>query len=131
LGQGTLQVKTYTTIDSALPVSNVPVLVKDMNGSIIYRLYTDSNGLTERVNLYAPDKNCSTLDINNGTCLSEYDVEVKPDERFRKVDIHGIQIFNGINSTLPVELVPSLIGETEQQRIQEYWIPHGLGAINY
>ncbi len=106
MGLGTLVIET-TTADKALPVGNVEVIIKDEKGNVLYNLVTDENGITERVELNTIDIEAS-LDKNyTGKPYETYTVEVKSEEFMDKI-IRGVQIFDTINSRLPVTMLPTI-----------------------
>ncbi|MCL2341542.1 MAG: peptidoglycan-binding protein [Firmicutes bacterium] len=105
MGLGYLKVQVHTG-DDALPIENANVLIRDTSGRVLYNLTTDSSGNTDRVELYAPDKS-HTLDPNDtGPYYGMYDVEVSKPKFIREV-IKGVQIFDGIDSVLPVNMLPN------------------------
>ncbi len=101
---GTLQV-AVTTASGAVPIPNARVTVYDRDGIELYNLVTDESGNTQRVILYTPDGNL-TYDPNYGyPAYAEYTVEVVA-TGFMPTQIQSVQIFDGVDSTLPVSLGP-------------------------
>ncbi len=106
MGLGTLIVET-TTADKALPVENVEVVIKDNDGNLLYNLVTNENGITERVELDTVDIEAS-LDKNyEGRPYEIYTVGVKADG-FMDKTIRGVQIYDTINSRLPITMLPTI-----------------------
>ncbi|MDM5186848.1 peptidoglycan-binding protein [Bacillus sp. DX4.1] len=125
MGLGYLKIEARTG-DGALPVRGANVVIKDSSGKIIYQLKTDESGNTEAVALYAPDK-AQTLRHNNpGPYYSIYDVEIRH-EKFISNVIRGVQIFDTVTSTLPVNMSPVPKTFEKSKLVKEVNIPsHGL-----
>jgi len=120
MGMGHLKVQVHTA-DDALPVENANVTIKDTFGRILYNLTTDSSGNTESVELYAPDKSQTLSPNAQGPYYGIYDVEIRKLPYFVTQIERGVQIFDGIDSVLPVNLVPSTTPSVEE--INTNYIP--------
>lgn len=106
MGVGRLKVSVHTGED-ALPIENADVLIKDKKGDVLYNLKTDESGNTDTVELYAPER-IHTLNPNDpGPYYATYDVSVSHAREYATSVINDVQIFDGISSTLPVNLLPS------------------------
>ncbi len=106
MGSGGLSLEVYTGT-KALPVNNAEVTIKDNNGNILYTLTTNENGMTEKVNLETVDV-ATTLDPNyGGIPYKTYVVEVKSPD-YINLTIRGVQIFDTVDSVLPVNMLPML-----------------------
>lgn len=129
VGTGYLKVNLFVGHHIA-PVKDAPVLIKDEDGDILYKLTTDQNGLTEEVALHAPDKLPNNAHQHDEThkCFAVYDVEIPYIKGYKRVIVHHIQIFNGITSILPIQLHPEVSGVTPEDNIDEYWVPYEHGA---
>jgi len=105
MGLGYLKVEV-TTGDDALPVENAAIVVKDSFGRVIYRAATNDVGQTNVIGVYAPNKE-STLDPNNKEPhYSTYTVEVSVPGKYATEIVHNVQVFDTIESILPVKLLP-------------------------
>ncbi len=106
MGSGFLSLEVFTGT-KALPVGGAEATIKDNNGNILYTLTTNENGKTEKVELETVDVQ-STLDPNyTGIPYRTYTVEVKA-PNYISLIIRGVQIFDTVNSVLPVNMLPIL-----------------------
>ena len=124
MGMGHLKVQVHTG-DDALPLENANVLIKDTYGKVLYNLTTDKNGNTESVDLYAPNKNQTMTPFAPGPYYSTYDVEIRRPLKFITQIMKGVQIFTGIDSILPVNLLPNPTPTEEVENIN-YIPPNDL-----
>ncbi|MCL2564302.1 MAG: carboxypeptidase-like regulatory domain-containing protein [Defluviitaleaceae bacterium] len=109
---GYLKVQTFMG-EYLFPVAGAKIIVKCGEGNVLYELYTDKNGLSERIPLPASEHS------------RRYTVEISHDGGFRRTIVHGVEIFPGITSTLPVQMQPAtdnLINDNE------IFIPYKRGA---
>jgi peptidoglycan hydrolase-like protein with peptidoglycan-binding domain len=104
MGTGTLIVEARTA-DEALPISGAHVVIRDQNRNVLAEFTTDANGQTEVFSYPAPDKE-HTLDPHD-TSEHYSTVEVlisKPG--FVTIDVDHVQIYDEIDSILPVHMHP-------------------------
>lgn len=104
--KGFLLVQTFTG-KGAIPVSGADVAVFQITPGgevLICFLQTDGNGLTNRMELDAPDSNQPSF-FSAAAC-AYYNIFIRHPQ-FRSVWIHNIPIFSGITSRLPIDLIPS------------------------
>ena len=100
------------TANGALPVENAQINIYEYSpdqdsgerGKIIYTLYTDSDGKTPKVALYAKSKELS-LSPRNENPFSVYNIEATKDG-FYTNSYANVPIFQGITSIQPVDLIP-------------------------
>ena len=125
MGKGYLHIELYAG-DRVFPVTCKDIkILKD--GKVLYNLTTDENGKTETVSLEAPClKDCDG--ITDPPARGIYDVLICGGEKFRRVMVHGVQIFDGETSCLPTELYPLYHGEEPKTNIEEIYIPYEHGA---
>ena len=106
-GFGTFALRAYTA-GGAYPVPGALVRLQSTNNpaEVIKRsLITDEDGATQRIKLPAPSKDIS-LDPNGGEVpYATYNVEISCDGYYSK-QILNVAIFDGINATLPVSMIP-------------------------
>ena len=130
MGKGYLKISLFVG-DSVLPVKAMNVLIKDSRGNLLYDLTSDENGLTKEITLDAPNKENSTYPHSNKPYFSIYDVEVPSSKGYKKYIVHGVQIFDGETSILPVQLHPLIKDGTEKENTDEIYIPleHGVDEM--
>ena len=105
MGLGFLTVQVHTGND-ALPVADAQVIVRDVTGKVLYELTTDEGGNTERISLYAPDKYHTLSPEDTGPFYATYQVEVIFPGKYITEIVHDVQIFDTIESILPVSMLP-------------------------
>ncbi|GKU30552.1 hypothetical protein CFB3_26590 [Clostridium folliculivorans] len=116
MGIGYLKIQTRTGND-ALPVKGAYVVIKDTMGKILHQLRTDASGNTQKISLYAPDK-YHTLNPNDpGPFYATYEVNVMYTEKFVSEVIHNVQIFDTIESILPVSMLPLPVEPTQLLKV--------------
>jgi len=104
VGVGYIRIEANTA-DSALPVRDAHVVIRQPDGSILYETDTDANGNTGKFALTAPDKEL-TLDPYFGKpAYSLCDVDVIADG-YVTVHVHGVQIVDTQTAILPVKMLP-------------------------
>lgn len=100
MGTGFLQLQVFLG-NQIYPAQSV-VEVRDNTGALIATHNTCHNGICPKIELYAPQKDTSPP-------FSTYDITVIPNNTgLRKVTVHGIQIFDGIETILPVHVHPAV-----------------------
>ncbi|UOY94204.1 peptidoglycan-binding protein [Ectobacillus sp. JY-23] len=104
MGLGYIKVEVRTG-NGTLPVPVAKVVIRDSSGKVLYQLETGENGNTEAVPLHAPDKVQTLRHDNPGPYYATYDVEVNK-EKFISSAVRGVQVFDTIVSTLPVDMSP-------------------------
>ena len=103
---GRLKVQVHTG-DDALPIENASIVIRDLSGRVLYNLTTDSNGNTEYVELYAADRSHNLSPDAFPPYYGVYDVEIRKGFEFITEIIKGVQIFDGVDSVLPINLLPN------------------------
>ena len=112
MGTGTLIVKADLAND-AVPIEGADVAVIGKDGKLLYKLKTDSSGVSETAALAAPDKAYSLDPDYQGIPYSTCRVRVSAPGFITEI-INGVQIFDTVESVQEVELRPLLSsGETE------------------
>lgn len=101
-GYLTIQVLTG---DNSLPVGDAQVIIKNSEGKTFYKTYTNLNGNTDYVPLFAPNKIYSMNPNYPYPAYSTYDVSIYADGFYNK-HIHGVQILDTQITILPVSLHP-------------------------
>ena len=104
---GTLIVKTFTA-DEAIPIegANITVRNSDRAGArVLYFVQTDSSGVSELLNLPAPNISYSLSPGPNTVPYSQYNVIVEKEGYYTKT-IRDVPIFSGIGAVLPVNMIP-------------------------
>jgi len=122
MGTGYLEIAATTALGGLpIPGARVTVLSGD---EILYEMFTDKSGVTEKVALEAPEKEL-TLDENfDGIPYSVTNVKVEA-ENYVTVTVYDVEIFDTETSILPVYMTPvTYAGENV-----EYYTPlHKLVA---
>ena len=104
MGNGTLRLDIKTA-NGNLPVTDATATILSQAGNALYNQAADESGLTDVVNLEAPDKR-NTLNPNyTGDYYSQYNVRVEA-PGFQPQEIIGVQIYDGEPSVLPVIMEP-------------------------
>ena len=122
MGKGFLKINLFTG-DDILPVADVPIIIRDENGSVLHNLTSDRNGLAGPVELYAPDVAVTPEGVSIN--FAAYNVEVPKIYGYQRVLRHGVQIFDGQTTILPVRMHPLSEGMDETD---EVYIPKEHGA---
>jgi len=120
MGSGTLRVSAFLG-EQVFPVK-AEITVRDAKGEVIVTHFTCENGKCPGPKLYAPPP-------DSNPPFASYDVTVMPvDENLRKVTVHGVQIFDGVETFLPVHIHHALSGVETQQSAEDIFIPgyHGV-----
>ncbi len=100
-------VLTLRTANGALPVNNGSVTVSDASGNTVFYEFLTSadSGLTKTVPLEAPLRSLSLDSDSPALPYSLYNVAIFAEGWYR-MQILGVQLFEGSSTLLPVELVP-------------------------
>ena len=102
-GKGGLMV-ALTHSRGTYPVEGASVSVLDKNGRVIDREVTDNSGKTTRLLLPAPSKILSEAPGESYSNVAAfYDLKIEA-ENFVPVTIKGVPIFDGVNTTQPLDL---------------------------
>lgn len=107
---GTISVIT-TLANSSLPIEGTLVRVRgaeEENAFIDYSVVTDIDGITEKIRLPAPSLSYSLAPSSPEIPYGLYNVEVRNQGFYTKI-IENIPVFSGINTSLPVNMIPSPI----------------------
>ena len=124
MGTGFLKVQLYTG-DYALHGDTVTVLIKK-DGEILHTLQTDENGSTEVIPIESPSlENLDEMEQGR-ELFTTVDVEVPAINGYKAAKIFGVQIFDGIQSNLPVRLEPLVQGDPNTETIIHIPREHGV-----
>ena len=120
-GGGFLRV-IVRTAGGALPVEGASVDIYGSdpgngNTGILYSLETGIDGLTPPVELPAPPRS-ESLTPGTPTPFARYNVEIRKDG-YNRVTNLGVPVFDGIVSTQPVLLLPTVKGDETEESIVE------------
>lgn len=94
-----------STGDEALPVKNATVTIFDNNSNLLGTLNTDESGKTIPIFVEAPSWTKSYEPYSKELPYAEYNAIIKADG-FIPVEMRGIQVYDGINSIVELELNP-------------------------
>jgi len=106
MATGKLRAHVVTASDS-LPIEGARVLTRDKQGNLLFDQLTDANGMTDYVDLEAPDPSLTLNPETAARSYSIYDVEVTA-AGFHPVIVHDVEIIAGTSSYLPVFMHPNL-----------------------
>ncbi len=109
---GRLAIRTYSA-GGAIPVEDSIVKITgadDTNNTLSYTIVTDRDGMTEKIKLPTFKKEYSQSPNPQEVPYSTYDIEVIKEGYYPK-KIFGVAIFEGLDTTLPVNMIPSPIFE--------------------
>lgn len=120
-GSGFLRVIVQTA-GGALPVEGAAVDIygsdrENGNTGLLYSLETGIDGLTPPVELPAPSR-AESLTPGTPTPFARYNVEIFK-EGYERVTNLGVPVFDGIVSTQPVLLLPTVRGDETGEIIVE------------
>jgi len=108
MGSGTLRFEIRTA-NGDLPVQGAEIRVNDNTGEILYQQTSNSGGIADAITLPTPDGSVALDPAYVGPVFGSYNVQVIA-SGFRTVNVEGVQIFDGIDSVLPVILHPQTTG---------------------
>ena len=95
------------TAGGSLPVEGAIVKILSTKGvasDVLYTLYTNASGLTDRVSLEAPDRSLSETPGNENV-YAKYNIIVQK-AGFYRVEDYDAPVFSGITSIQNTELIP-------------------------
>ncbi|MCL2376640.1 MAG: hypothetical protein FWC76_04505 [Defluviitaleaceae bacterium] len=104
MGSGTLRFEIRTA-NGDLPVAGAEIRVTDTSGAALYQKTSDEGGLADGITLNAPDSALTQDPAYTGPVFGTYNVQINA-PGFRPLNIDGVQIFDKVNSVLPVVLHP-------------------------
>jgi peptidoglycan hydrolase-like protein with peptidoglycan-binding domain len=117
MGQGTIRIEARTG-GNAVPVQGEVIIVRDVENNIVERLVTDESGVANVIALPAPDASLS-LDLNyTGDTYAIYRVTVSQ-PNFLTVEYPEVQVYDGIETVILVEMAPSSTGTRERGQFLE------------
>ena len=105
--RGTMTVAT-SSASGAYPIEGVVVRIRgasEENRFEEYTVLTDRDGLTPEISLIAPAKIYSESPNANEPPYALYDVEISKEGYYSKY-IYNVSVFSGVNSFLPVNMIP-------------------------
>ncbi len=123
--RGTLTV-SVTSAEGALPIENATVTITGAdaaNSDFTVTKYTSRDGVTPTISLPAPSYEFSQSPETPYAGFSSFDVDVYAANYYRK-KIYSVSVFPGVNSTLPVSLVPY------SRYVPENNMPQDSGSID-
>ncbi len=95
------------TATGALPINSASITVTNSLGeTVFYEFLTAVNsGLSREVTLETPPKSLSLDSDSRETPYSVYDVRIRAEGNYR-MEIDGVQLFEGTTTNLPIDLIP-------------------------
>lgn len=109
----TLVFQLYTGRE-ATPVQGAGVTLKNRETGRTVTFVTDISGRTPPIRLCAPSPSESLDPEFAGVPYSLYDAAIEA-EGFIPVTVHGIQMYGGVDSVLPMEMNPQPLGRDRQE----------------
>ncbi len=110
MGIGFLQINA-TTSDGSLPVANAQVQIIGTDGTPLYSVMTDANGMTQTFPLTTPDKSFTLDPYYNQPAYSAVNVVVSA-PGFITQHINVVEIVDTETAILPVNMKPLPQGQT-------------------
>jgi peptidoglycan hydrolase-like protein with peptidoglycan-binding domain len=101
----------------ALPVAGVSYAILDQQGNVLFSGVTNENGESGVYTLDAPPRELSLTPNPNIRPYATYDVWVGGLAGFTSVMYRNVQIFDGIDGVLPVNLMPQAAGAEEEEHV--------------
>jgi len=111
---GYLIVETFIG-ERVSPVIGTKVTVECELGNILHEVYTDENGHSGRIPLKAASED--ELSDPWHVPSRRYKITMKHKRGLRKVIVHGVEIFPGIESILPVKMIPDAHADSDPHEI--------------
>ena len=109
---GNLIIKAYVA-EEAVPIKGVNILIKgaaEVNSDVIFTSVTDENGLSEQIILPTLPKELSlSPEVKQG--YYSYNLTATK-EGYTNKNYYGIPIFSGVNTYLPINMIPEDNEET-------------------
>jgi len=102
-----------------LPLAGARVVTTTRSGSIIADQITDADGMTDYIELSAPDPELTYHPETAATGYTLYEVTVTK-KGYHAVHIHDVEIVAGQNSYLPVQMHPDLGTDIDSQFLDVY-----------
>ncbi|MCL1789589.1 MAG: peptidoglycan-binding protein [Oscillospiraceae bacterium] len=112
MSQGTLKI-VATTGGGTIPVEGASYAILDKSGAVLFSGITNENGESLIYSLDAPPRELSLVPNPPQRPYSVYDVYIsKPG--FKTLRFEDVQIFDGELAIQPVDMIPLLAGEDEE-----------------
>ena len=125
---GNLRVKAFLA-EGSIPLQGARVEVKGINkrDNIQITRFTDRDGFTDTIKLPAPSASLSLIPTPGGLPYSLYDVIVSK-EGYYTEKILSVPIFSGIDSILPVNMIPISSGDVSNPPESNLNLPVSLNS---
>jgi len=120
MGKGFLKTRIFLGNQLFPTISDVEI--RDAAGQTLVNHATCNNGHCPGLEVFAPD-------ADHNPPFAVYDITVIPrQEGLRSVTVHGVQVFNGVDTILPVHIHPTIMGVEGQEGMEDITIPqyHGI-----
>jgi len=104
MANGTLQIKV-TAAGGTMPLPDATVRISDALGNVVHMLYTDRNGMSPMVTLFAPSRSYSLSPYASHPAYSVYEIKVNHFGYVPQI-VRGVRIYEGESTVLPVDLEP-------------------------
>lgn len=120
-----------STASGAVPVENVTVVLQgndEDNGNVFYSLTTNSDGITEKITLPAPNGSLSSAPNPASRPYSTYNIDVYK-EGYYPQHYNNVPIFSGITAVQNARIIPTSEFDaqnpyyTQSQNFDEYENP--------
>lgn len=112
---GTLRIRAFTA-GGALPVRGAIVRVigsGEGNGSVVYSVETDADGITARISLPAPNGKLSLSPSPSEFPYALYDLEITAEGYYTKT-VKGISVFEGVETVQQIAMIPGYRGGEDE-----------------
>jgi len=111
--------------DHAMPLGNVRITVKNLEGKVLNELTTDESGQTRPISLDAVDKKWTLDPEYKNEPYSKYEI-VAEKEGYNILHIMDAHLFDGEEAIQPMELTPMLKSQTKPEDEKIYIGKHGV-----
>lgn len=101
---GYIRIQAYTSF-ARLPLKDVAVTITATDGTAIATRLTDRSGLTDPIEIPAPDKSAGTTADTGIVPYTTVNVYARM-EGFEQIENENVQIFPGVTTQQNLEMVP-------------------------
>lgn len=120
-GEGYLQVRAYTS-DALLPLEGTAISALDTNGNLLAARLTDKSGRIKPIRVEVPVAADSRNPDYEGQPFTTVVVRAQHPQ-YEQIRVNQVQIFDGITTMQPLEMVPIPIYPSQLDRTEVFDVP--------